>query len=298
MYNIIKNPETNRNVSIYSKKGIAILEKYLNNLTGGGGFQALTNFLYRSTTPKATEQETLKLEDIFTDHLYKENFYKLLKIIEIYKSDQNKDNLVNLVNKINPWERTQTYLLYKNMLYFFILSGKLELIKNLYDDNSLRQKINIIEKYNEQNNNFFKEININHLKKNDWNYEVKKLIYRFHLTNIISVLFILIRNLSDLKRSRPSALSDLKIDELTNEVTDNINKLSHKKNINLNKPSSNNVKSLIKINFSLIKFFDRMFEKKNAHIILKACNDDEDIAICSLTKTIEFFTIEEFKLFK
>ena len=35
MYNIIKNPETNRNVSIYSKKGIAILEKYLNNLTGG-----------------------------------------------------------------------------------------------------------------------------------------------------------------------------------------------------------------------------------------------------------------------
>ena len=184
------------------------------------------------------------------------------------------------------------------MLYFFILSGKLELIKNLYDDNSLRQKINIIEKYNEQNNNFFKEININHLKKNDWNYEVKKLIYRFHLTNIISVLFILIRNLSDLKRSRPSALSDLKIDELTNEVTDNINKLSHKKNINLNKPSSNNVKSLIKINDSLIKFFDRMFEKKNAHIILKACNDDEDIAICSLTKTIEFFTIEEFKLFK
>ena len=46
MYNIIKNPETNKNVSIYSKKGIAILEKYLNNLTGGiGGLNGITGFL-------------------------------------------------------------------------------------------------------------------------------------------------------------------------------------------------------------------------------------------------------------
>ena len=113
MYNIIKNPETNRNVSIYSKKGIAILEKYLNNLTGGGGFQ-----------------ETLKLEDIFTNNLYKQNFKMALNIIKIYKS--NKDELIN---QINPSEGTQTYFLYKNMLYFFILSSRLELIKNLYDDN-------------------------------------------------------------------------------------------------------------------------------------------------------------------
>ena len=44
MYNIIKNPETDRNVSIYSKKGIAILEKYLNNLTGGGGLERNKKF--------------------------------------------------------------------------------------------------------------------------------------------------------------------------------------------------------------------------------------------------------------
>ena len=275
MYNIIKNPETNRNVSIYSKKGIAILEKYLNNLTGGGGFQ-----------------ETLKLEDIFTNNLYKQNFKMALNIIKIYKS--NKDELIN---QINPSEGTQTYFLYKNMLYFFILSSRLELIKNLYDDNSLKQMINnIIEKYNKQNNNFFKEININHLRNNNWNDNVENLIYRFHLINIISVLFILIRNLSDLKLSRPSALSDRKLDKLSKEVTDNINKLSHIKN--LDRPLQNNVESLIKINDSLINFFDRMFEEKNAHIILKACNDNKDIAICSLTETIDLFTIKELKLSK
>ena len=275
MYNIIKNPETNRNVSIYSKKGIAILEKYLNNLTGGGGFQ-----------------ETLELEDIFTNNLYKQNFKMALNIIKIYKS--NKDELIN---QINPSEGTQTYFLYKNMLYFFILSSRLELIKNLYDDNSLKQMINnIIEKYNKQNNNFFKEININHLRNNNWNDNVENLIYRFHLINIISVLFILIRNLSDLKLSRPSALSDRKLDKLSKEVTDNINKLSHIKN--LDRPLQNNVESLIKINDSLINFFDRMFEEKNAHIILKACNDNKDIAICSLTETIDLFTIKELKLSK
>ena len=262
MYNIIKNPETNKNVSIYSKKGIAILEKYLNNLTGGGGFQ-----------------ETLELEDIFTDNLYKQNFEMALNIIKIYKSNKKKDELIN---QINPWNRPQTYFLYKNMLYFFILSGRLELIKNLYDDNSLKQMINIIEKYNKQNNNFFKEININHLMNNNWNDNVENLIYRFHLINIISVLFILIRN-----------LSDLKLHKLSKEVTDNINKLSHIKNLDI--PLPNNVESLIKIKDSLINFFDRMFEekKKNAHIILKACNNNEDIAICSLTETIK-----EFKLSK
>ena len=155
---------------------------------------------------------------------------------------------------------------------------------------------NIIEKYNKQNNNFFKEININHLRNNNWNDNVENLIYRFHLINIISVLFILIRNLSDLKLSRPSALSDRKLDKLSKEVTDNINKLSHIKN--LDRPLQNNVESLIKINDSLINFFDRMFEEKNAHIILKACNDNKDIAICSLTETIDLFTIKELKLSK
>ena len=261
MYNIIKNPETNRNVSIYSKKGIAILEKYLNNLKGG-----IKLNLLKDTIP-----------DDFRDGTYIELLNNIFKIIKDSKSNKNKNevDLQILLKNIEdaPSSKISSVTieyLYRNMLYFFISAQDKDnkFIENLYETD-LQEKINLFKK----NYKFLKKIDINRLKKidlykdNEGGGGVKNdsdgYTFRIYLTNIMSVLLILIKNLSDLKLSRPSALSNLKIEELTKKVTDNINKLLVSKELNgLNGQRGivctiNSAKLIIDINIFLKDLFKK-----------------------------------------
>ena len=138
MYNIIKNPETNRNVSIYSKKGIAILEKYLNNLKGG-----IKLNLLKDTIP-----------DDFRDRTYIELLNNIFKIIKDSKSNKNKNevDLQILLKNIEdaPSSKISSVTieyLYRNMLYFFISAQDKDnkFIENLYETD-LQEKINLFKK--------------------------------------------------------------------------------------------------------------------------------------------------------
>jgi len=259
MYNIIKNPETNRNVSIYSKKGIAILEKYLNNLTGGMKWNPL-----KDTT----------IPDDFRTQTYIKLMNDMFKIIKDSKLSE-KENTVDLkilLKKIKEFPSSQgnsvtIEYLYRNMLYFFISIPDNKFIENLYNIHSnnnekdsiyktdLKKKINFFKnKYK-----FLKNIDINHLdninlyKDNNDGGGVKNsldgYIFRIHLTNIMSVLLILIKNLSDLKQ-----------DELSNGVMEKIDKLLVSKELNGQRGivcTINSAKLIIEINIFLIDLFKK-----------------------------------------
>jgi len=258
MYNIIKNPETNRNVSIYSKKGIAILEKYLNNLKGNIKLNPL-----KDTIP-----------DDFRTQTYIKLMNDMFKIIKDSKLSE-KENTVDLkilLKKIKEFPSSQgnsvtIEYLYRNMLYFFISIPDNKFIENLYNIHSnnnekdsiyktdLKKKINFFKnKYK-----FLKNIDINHLdninlyKDNNDGGGVKNsldgYIFRIHLTNIMSVLLILIKNLSDLKQ-----------DELSNGVMEKIDKLLVSKELNGQRGivcTINSAKLIIEINIFLIDLFKK-----------------------------------------
>jgi len=318
MYNIIKNPETNRNVSIYSKKGIAILEKYLNNLTGGMrkmtpeddpmDFKGSLNY---DNIPPMFRNKYINKEG--KEIKYKGYKNKLKNILEIIKKksvqDQEKiteithyydnDNImieypiqncplcrgvafskkIVIVKSVT----TQQYL-YKNMVLFLftpnpcfskyskynIMSGKDQLITKLYKDTDrdLDQTIDILN--GKMYDLFLKHIKIIKLKNNNsWTHEVKNLIYRFHLTNIISVLLILTKNLFDLR-------SDKLYKSLLEKVMENIKDIENfseeKELINIKdienfseekeliKYSEKNVDFLISINEKLSKLLLDIFK--------------------------------------
>mgnify|MGYP001309153861 CR=1 FL=1 len=287
MYNIIKNPETDRNVSIYSKKGIAILEKYLNNLTGGGGLNAIKNLVNKPT-------ETFELQHI--PDKFKSNDYqsKLETIINIINSPHIENYLQKIELFINIDENKK--YLYKNMvLFLFTLNSEKLLIKKLFNGQNFKIYINKIN--NNPHKLFLKHINIKNLKKNNWNDKVKNLIYRFHLTNIISVLLILINNLSNLieiakntVKSLGRITPDFIMEEayqyfnLQKELYENIrsvNKLSEKNEYN------NNVKILIKINSSLKELFSKIIklDDKATNQILQGCMGVK--LLCNLTDAME-----------
>ena len=281
MYNIIKNPETNRNVSIYSKKGIAILEKYLNNLTGGGSIKTL---------------EVPYIPDEFqSDKKKNERLKEMISIINSVKNisenvDGQSHEKIMRFFMLNNKEYVN-----RNMLYFFVSSVsdikqdlvsdiKQGLISNIKQSltfgkkpkslplpfiSYILEKLTLepdeqknikqsIQNYNKQNNNFFEKININYLTMNHWNYEVKNLIYRFHLTNIISVLlilFIYILNILYIPKLCSSYKEHL---ELKEEIINIIDKLIDKENLDI--PSSKNVESLILINDSLKTIFIKILD--------------------------------------
>ena len=313
MYNIIKNPETNRNVSIYSEKGIAILEKYLNNLTGGWGMPKIMtpdsepmkfiDKLYIDNIPPMFRNEyNIGKEEIkYVDYVdYKNELKKILEIIKKKSNDEQKiEEITNYYNDeirieyphqncpicaYNALSRyivivklTKQQYLYKNMVLFLFtpnpcfsrLKSKHQLIKELYKVRTpyLNQTINIIN--GKMYDLFLKHINIIQLKKNNWNDEVKNLIYRFHLTNIISVLLILTKNLSDLE-SEDQYYKSLK--EKVMENIEDIENFSEQKEIEkLINYSEENVDFLIVINDKLCRLLSDIFnvKEKEKHQILQ-----------------------------
>jgi len=265
MYNIIKNPETNRNVFIHSKKGIAILEKYLNNLTGGGSIKTL--------------------EVKYIPHEFQSDNYERLKdMISIINSVKNiSENVDGQSHEKNMrlFMLNNKEYVNRNMLYFFVSSvsdikqsltfekkpKSLPFISYILEKLTLEpdEQKNIkqsIQNYNKQNNNFFEEININYLTMNHWNDQVKNLIYRFHLTNIISVLlilFIYILNILELlyNQKLSSSLSYKEHLKLKEEIINIIDKF-YKQDLIL--CDLNNVKSLIEINDSLKTIFIKILD--------------------------------------
>jgi len=284
MYNIIKNPETNRNVFIHSKKGIAILEKYLNNLTGGGSIKTL--------------------EVKYIPHEFQSDNYERLKdMISIINSVKNiSENVDGQSHEKNMrlFMLNNKEYVNRNMLYFFVSSVsdikqdlvsdisdiKQDLISNIKQGLTFKKKPKslpfisyillkltlqpdaqknikqFIQNYNKQNNNFFEEININYLTMNHWNDQVKNLIYRFHLTNIISVLlilFIYILNILELlyNQKLSSSLSYKEHLKLKEEIINIIDKF-YKQDLIL--CDLNNVKSLIEINDSLKTIFIKILD--------------------------------------
>ena len=265
MYNIIKNPETNRNVFIHSKKGIAILEKYLNNLTGGGSIKTL--------------------EVKYIPHEFQSDNYERLKdMISIINSVKNiSENVDGQSHEKNMrlFMLNNKEYVNRNMLYFFVSSVSdikqsltfekkpkslpfisYILLKLTLQPDAQKNIKQFIQNYNKQNNNFFEEININYLTMNHWNDQVKNLIYRFHLTNIISVLlilFIYILNILELlyNQKLSSSLSYKEHLKLKEEIINIIDKF-YKQDLIL--CDLNNVKSLIEINDSLKTIFIKILD--------------------------------------
>ena len=173
MYNIIKNPETNRNVSIYSKKGIAILEKYLNNLTVGGG---LTDFFKPKPNKSSlvNKQKKLKLDmpDEFRSDDYQSKLQTIINIIQSYKTEDD------LLENIKSFKNENKKYLNKNMLYFVTRPCFRSFVKP--DIEKFKTK------YDSENKDFFTKI---YVHKDEYDFDTN--IYEFHLTNIISVVFIL-----------------------------------------------------------------------------------------------------------
>jgi len=150
------------------------------------------------------------------------------------------------------------------------MSGKDQLITKLYKDTDrdLDQTIDILN--GKMYDLFLKHIKIIKLKNNNsWTHEVKNLIYRFHLTNIISVLLILTKNLFDLR-------SDKLYKSLLEKVMENIKDIENfseeKELINIKdienfseekeliKYSEKNVDFLISINEKLSKLLLDIFK--------------------------------------
>ena len=181
------------------------------------------------------------------------------------------------------------------VLFLFTLNSEKLLIKKLFNGQNFKIYINKIN--NNPHKLFLKHINIKNLKKNNWNDKVKNLIYRFHLTNIISVLLILINNLSNLieiakntVKSLGRITPDFIMEEayqyfnLQKELYENIrsvNKLSEKNEYN------NNVKILIKINSSLKELFSKIIklDDKATNQILQGCMGVK--LLCNLTDAME-----------
>ena len=173
MYNIIKNPETNRNVSIYSKKGIAILEKYLNNLTVGGG---LTDFFKPKPNKSSlvNKQKKLKLDmpDEFRSDDYQSKLQTIINIIQSYKTEDD------LLENIKSFKNENKKYLNKNMLYFVTRPCFRSFVKP--DIEKFKTK------YDSENKDFFTKI---YVDKKEYDFDTN--IYEFHLTNIISVVLLL-----------------------------------------------------------------------------------------------------------
>ena len=207
MYNIIKNPETNRNVSIYSKKGIAILEKYLNNLTGGiGGLNGITGFLKNAASDinpvknqkkKIKKKETLELD--MPDEFRSDDYQSKLKIIiDIINS---KEHLFD--SNMKQFYGKNLKYLNKNMLYFVIPFA-------WYFQSFAKPKIEEFKtKYNSENKDFFTKI---YIDKNEYDFDTN--IYEFHLTNIISVVFILYTFVSGILSISPMSTDNDEIKSL------------------------------------------------------------------------------------
>mgnify|MGYP001394479244 CR=1 FL=1 len=207
MYNIIKNPETNKNVSIYSKKGIAILEKYLNNLTGGiGGLNGITGFLKNAASDinpvknqkkKIKKKETLELD--MPDEFRSDDYQSKLKIIiDIINS---KEHLFD--SNMKQFYGKNLKYLNKNMLYFVIPFA-------WYFQSFAKPKIEEFKtKYNSENKDFFTKI---YIDKNEYDFDTN--IYEFHLTNIISVVFILYTFVSGILSISPMSTDNDEIKSL------------------------------------------------------------------------------------
>jgi len=263
MYNIIKNPETNKNVSIYSKKGIAILEKYLNNLTGGGSNKTL-EVPYIPDEFQSDKKKNERLEEMISiinsvknisENVDGQSHEKIMRFFMLNNKEYvNRNMLYFFVSSVSDIKQSLTFEKKpKSLPFISYILEKLTLEPD--EQKNIKQSI---QNYNKQNNNFFEKININYLTMNHWNYEVKNLIYRFHLTNIISVLlilFIYILNILYIPKLCSSYKEHL---ELKEEIINIIDKLIDKKNLDI--PSSKNVESLIKINDSLKTIFIKILD--------------------------------------
>jgi len=171
MYNIIKNPETNRNVSIYSKKGIAILEKYLNNLTVGGG---LTDFFKPKPNKSSLVNKQKKLKLNMPDEFRSNDYQSKLKIIiDIINSEEHLFD-----SNMNQFYEKNLKYLNKNMLYFVMRPCFRSFVKP--DIEKFKTK------YDSENKDFFTKI---YVDKKEYDFDTN--IYEFHLTNIISVVLLL-----------------------------------------------------------------------------------------------------------
>ena len=210
--------------------------------------------------------ETFELQHI--PDKFKSNDYqsKLETIINIINSPHIENYLQKIELFINIDENKK--YLYKNMvLFLFTLNSEKLLIKKLFNGQNFKIYINKIN--NNPHKLFLKHINIKNLKKNNWNDKVKNLIYRFHLTNIISVLLILTKNLSDLE-SEDQYYKSLK--EKVMENIEDIENFSEQKEIEkLINYSEENVDFLIVINDKLCRLLSDIFnvKEKEKHQILQ-----------------------------
>ena len=194
MYNIIKNPETNRNVSIYSKKGIAILEKYLNNLTVGGG---LTDFFKPKPNKSSLVNKQKKLKLNMPDEFRSNDYQSKLKIIiDIINSEEHLFD-----SNMNQFYEKNLKYLNKNMLYFVMRPCFRSFVKP--DIEKFKTK------YDSENKDFFTKI---YVDKKEYDFDTN--IYEFHLTNIISVVFILYTFVSGILSISPMSTDNDEIKSL------------------------------------------------------------------------------------